>query len=128
MKTVAFFSTPAEAHLALTRLLSADIDAVIRDEFTVSFYWLWSNAVGGVKIEVVEEDFAAAREILAMTPSAEGLIRCPHCGSHDTKIRTLSVFGAVCIIFKLPIPMTRAIADCRQCRKTHDIALNGKSR
>jgi hypothetical protein len=125
MKVVASFSTPAEAHVALTRLNSAGIDAAIRDEFTVTFDWLMSNAIGGVKIEVPDGDASAAREILALRPPEEGVLRCPHCGSVDTRVRVLSVFGAVCIMLKLPIPMTRAIVDCRSCRRTHDVARNG---
>lgn len=125
MKVVASFSTPAEAHLALTRLTSAQIEAVIRDELTVTLNWLWSNAVGGVKIEVVEEDIPAALLILAQPPVEEGLINCPFCGSSETGIRVLSVFSAVCLMLKLPIPATRVIVDCHRCHKTHDIARNG---
>jgi hypothetical protein len=127
MKTIAAYSTPTEAHIALTRLASAGVDAAIRDEFTVTFGWWYSNAVGGVKIEVVEDDVADAREILALLPPEEGVLRCPFCGSRDIGVRVLSVFGAVCVFFKLPIPMTRAIVDCRACRKTHDVAIDGNN-
>jgi hypothetical protein len=126
MKAVASYSTPTEAHVALTRLVSAGIDAVIRDEFTVTFGWWYSNAIGGVKIDVVEEDFADARTILALQPDEEGMLRCPFCGSSDVGVRVLSVFGAVCMLLNLPIPMTRAIVDCRKCQKTHDVAIDGK--
>ena len=126
MKIVSTYSTPAEAHVALSRLESAGIDAVTRDEFTVTFNWFYSNAIGGVKIEVIDEDAAAAREILTLPPAEDGLIRCPHCGSADSSVRTLSVFGAFCLVFKIPIPMTRAFVDCRSCKKTFDVPLNGK--
>jgi len=125
MKTIATFSTPAEAHLALARLASAGIEAAVRDEFTVELNWLYSNAVGGVKIEVFGEDVADARAILALRPTEEGLLRCPFCGSSDTTVRVLNAFGALCIFLKLPIPMTRAVVDCRACRKTHDAAIDG---
>ena len=127
MKTIAAFSTPTEAHVALTRLASAGIDAVIRDEFMITFDWLCSNAIGGVKIEVVEDDVADAREILALPAPEDGVLRCPFCGSFDTSVRVLSVFGAICMVLKLPIPMTRAIVDCRACAKTHDVAIDGKT-
>src|SRR5438874_564570 len=126
MKVVASFSTPTEAHVAMTRLASAGIYAGIRDEFTITFDWFMSNAIGGVKIEVADEDFSTARDILALPPSEEGVLGCPHCGSSDTRVRVLSVFGAVCIVLKLPIPMSRAIVDCRACSKTHDVAMNGR--
>jgi hypothetical protein len=127
MKVVSTYSTPAEAHVALSRLESAGIDAVIRDEFTVTFDWFYSNAIGGVKIEVVEEDETAAREILALPPSEDGLIHCPHCGSADSSVRVLSVFGAFCAFVGIPIPMTRAWVDCRSCKNTYDVPLNGQS-
>lgn len=126
MKTVAAFSTPTEAHLLVARLVSAGIGAVVRDEFTVTFNWLLSNAIGGVKVEVPDEDYDAARAIAAMPPTEEALLRCPYCGSSDTSVRVLSVFGALCMMLKLPIPMTRAVVDCRSCKRTHDIPLNGK--
>jgi len=125
MKTVSAYSTPIEAHLAISRLESANIDAVIRDELTVTFDWRWSNAIGGVKIEVIEEDVSAALEILGLSPQEEGIIKCPHCGSFDTRVRVLSVFGAICIIFTLPIPMTRANVDCRACKRVHSVPIKG---
>lgn len=127
MKTIAAFSTPTEAHLALTRLQSAGIAAAIRDEFTVTFDWFMSNAIGGVKIEVPDEEVGAALEILRLPPPEEGVLRCPYCGSSDTSVRVLSVFGAVCLVLKIPIPMTRAVVDCRSCKKTHDAAIDGKT-
>lgn len=125
MKTIAAYSTPAEAHVVLSRLTSAGIDAAIRDEFTIMFDWLYSNAIGGVKIEVADEDVAAARDILALSPSEPGLLSCPFCGSTTTSVRVLSVAASACILLNLPIPMTRVIVDCHACGKTHDVARNG---
>lgn len=127
MRIVATYSTPAEAHVLISRLASAGIDAAIRDEYTVTFNWLISNAIGGVKVEVREEDYAIAREVVASPPVEEGLLRCPYCGSSNTHVRVLNVFGAICMVLKLPIPMTRAIVDCHACRKTHDVPINGKT-
>ncbi len=126
MRVVSTYSTPAEAHVALSRLESAGIKAVVRDEFTVTLNWLYSDAIGGVKLEVPDDDETAAREILALPAPEPGLIQCPHCGSPRSSVRTLSVFGAFCLIFRIPIPMTRAFIDCRSCGKTYDVPLNGK--
>jgi len=127
MKIVATFSTPAEAHVALTRLECAGLDVALRDEFVVTLSWMYSNAIGGVKLEAVEDDVADARELLALPPPEEGILRCPFCGSFETGVRVLSVFGAICIFLKLPIPMTRAVVDCRACKKTHDVAIDGRT-
>lgn len=58
------FSAPHEAHLACSALRAAGIDATVADANIVAVNWLYSNAVGGVKVLVREEDLAAAREIL----------------------------------------------------------------
>jgi hypothetical protein len=49
VKTIGSYSTPAEAYVAMTRIESAGIKAVVRDEFIVSFHWLISDAIGGRK-------------------------------------------------------------------------------
>lgn len=126
MKTIASFSTPAEAHVAMSRLISAGIAAAIRDEHTIALDWLVSNAIGGVKIEVPEDEVAAAREILELPPPDAGVLRCPYCGSHEAQVRVLSAFGAACVILKLPIPLPSATVDCRNCKKSYKVALNGR--
>lgn len=127
MRIVAAFSTPTEAHLVMSRLRSAGIRAVIRDELTVTFDWCLSNAIGGVKIEVPEEDFDDAMAIVRIEPSERAVLCCPHCGSSDTAVRVLSVFGAICVLLKLPIPMARVVVDCYRCHRTHTASINGKS-
>ncbi len=126
MRTVAAYSTPAEAHVAITRLESAGIVAGIRDEIMITLDWTVSNAVGGVKIEVPDEEAEAAREILGLTPPEEGVLHCPHCGAADGRVRVLSGFALVCVLVKLPIPMTRAVVDCRRCRKCYDVPRDGQ--
>ncbi|EIP96786.1 hypothetical protein OpiT1DRAFT_01210 [Opitutaceae bacterium TAV1] len=126
MRTVATFSTPAEAHMAATRLESAGIPVFIRDENTVTFDWLLSNAVGGVKIEVEEDDWADARRILTLPQSEKGILACPFCGSGDTRVRVLNAWGAVCMMLKLPFPQRRATVDCMNCRRTHRVRIDGK--
>ena len=117
MRKVAAFSTPAEAQILVTRLQSAGIHAVTRDQFTVEFNWMISNAVGGVKVEVPDEEYEDALALCDARPLEEGLLCCPQCGSADVKVRTVGVFTALCIVLKLPIPMTELTVDCMQCHK-----------
>lgn len=63
MKTVAAFSQPIEAHLLRIRLEQEGIVAYLRDENLVTLDWLYSNAVGGVKVDVADEDYEQALEI-----------------------------------------------------------------
>ncbi|MFO1518965.1 MAG: DUF2007 domain-containing protein [bacterium] len=62
--TIATFSRPFEAYLAKGKLESEGIEVFIADENIVGINWLLSNLVGGVKIQVREEEREKAVEIL----------------------------------------------------------------
>jgi hypothetical protein len=70
MKTIAAFSQPIDAHLLIARLAGSGITAYARDEHMVTLDWLASNAVGGVKVDVADEDYPRALELLA-SPAAD---------------------------------------------------------
>ncbi len=67
--TIASFSFPHEAHIARAKLDSEGIPAVLADEFTISMQWLYSNALGGVKVQVPPSCAQRALEILAQDDS-----------------------------------------------------------
>lgn len=71
MKIIAAFSKPIEAHMLIARLAGSGVTAYARDEHMVTLDWLASNAIGGVKVEVADEDYSRALEIIAMPPSDE---------------------------------------------------------
>lgn len=88
MKTIATFSKPEEAHLFRTRLEAVGIPAYVQDEHFVQMDWLGSNAIGGVRVQIADQDWDSAREFLAAdspqpSPDAEDVV-CPKCGSHET--------------------------------------------
>ncbi len=68
MRTVATFSKPIDAHLLVARLEGSGVPAFIRDEHMVTLDWLASNAVGGVKVEVGDDDYDRALEVITATP------------------------------------------------------------
>ena len=70
MVTIATFSKVEEAHLLRMRLEDAGIPAYIRDENTIQIDWLYSNALGGVRVDVSDEDLDAAKAVLALEPEA----------------------------------------------------------
>lgn len=56
METIATFTTPEDAHLFRMFLESRGIEGVILDEYFVQLCWQYSNAIGGVRLVVEEED------------------------------------------------------------------------
>ena len=71
MKTLAAFSKPIDAQLLVTRLEGNGIAAYTRDEYMVTLDWLASNAIGGVKVDVADEDYQRALDLLANGPADE---------------------------------------------------------
>ena len=71
MTTIATFNKPEEAHLLRMRLEAGGIAAFIQDENIVQIDWLLANAIGGVRVQVADEDVAAAHELLAAQDAAE---------------------------------------------------------
>ncbi len=121
MRLLCSYSTPGEAQSVVVRLQSAGIGAVLRDQHTVEFNWLISNAIGGVKVEVPDEEYEDALLLLGEPLLDPGLVVCPACGSGDVFIRPLSAFSAVCVFLKIPIPERVHTVDCRACKKTFSV-------
>jgi hypothetical protein len=121
MKTIATFSKPEEAHLFRTRLEAAGIPAFVQDEYFVQNDWLWSNAIGGVRVQVEDEDCEAVREFLAadspQCPADAVDVVCPKCGSHDTAPdefpRRISFLFV--LLFGFPLPIGRHRWCCASC-------------
>jgi DNA-directed RNA polymerase subunit M/transcription elongation factor TFIIS len=134
--TVATFSLPQQAHIARLRLESEEIDCFLIDENLVATDWLLANAVGGIKVQVREQDADRARSILdarAVLPDSDddddaddddepaesessGPMTCPKCGSPDVERTWFSrrlFFLAVLIGLPLPLPMR--ICRCTRC-------------
>ncbi len=125
MRTVATYSMPSEALAPMSRLQSAGIAANLRDDATLQMNWMWSNAIGGVKLEVPDEDFASARELLGLAPSAAGALQCPYCGSTDVSIRTLNRFTALSLLLVgAPLGPQRTRAECQACGRSHTPTLD----
>lgn len=102
MVTAASFTAPYEAHLAKGRLEANSIAAFIADEYTAGMNWLFSNAIGGVKVQVDKRDLEVALKILvlkgeqdAIAPEIDGSWgEYPKCGSKMVEF-TLSRRGPV---------------------------------
>ena len=73
-----------------SKLESEDIECFIADQNIIQWNWLYSNAVGGIKVQVRESDAKKALDI--MRNKSEGLdfseedaeiavLKCPKCNS-----------------------------------------------
>lgn len=104
--TVATFNFSHDAHMAKNKLEAEGITCIIADEFTIAMVWLYSNALGGIKVKVPEEQYEEARNILDEDysddlndiedhvwdeefediPDPDGEVECPYCHSTDNEL------------------------------------------
>jgi len=68
MKPVATFSWLDEAYIARATLEGHGVQAYIPDELTVSTRPLIGNALGGVRVQVEDEEYERALQILQLPP------------------------------------------------------------
>jgi Putative prokaryotic signal transducing protein len=113
-----------EALLAKSILDSVGINRFLQDENTIRLDWLWSNAIGGVRLIVKEEDAADAAKLLDQKPaeSFETSLgeykqpRCPACGSvnisYGEKGKSLAY---ATVALGVPLPVTRSGWRCSSC-------------
>ncbi|HKV11982.1 MAG TPA: DUF2007 domain-containing protein [Thermoanaerobaculia bacterium] len=125
--TVETFSTPWEAQLARARLESEGIHCVVADESFARLYCGLSNALGGVKLQVREEDAPRAAELLQerqpipeiylVTEEDAARPRCPGCKSDNLDFERWSRVGFLgsWMILGVPLPIPRRRWICRNC-------------
>ena len=120
MTTIASFSKPEEAHLLRLRLEAGGVAAYIQDENMIQLDWMYSNAIGGVKVQIAEEDIDDAREILNEQPidsSAPETPPCPFCLSENIQDyelpRRTSYLSFLLLGF--PLLLSRNNFKCSDC-------------
>jgi ascorbate-specific PTS system EIIC-type component UlaA len=69
--TVAVFVSPHEAGMAKGELEACGIPAFVADEFAIGANPLYSNALGGIKVQVPAQFVEEARQILSLEPPLE---------------------------------------------------------
>ncbi|MDP9122721.1 MAG: DUF2007 domain-containing protein [Acidobacteriota bacterium] len=110
--TVETFTFPWEAQVARARLASEGIYSIIADEH-VNRLMALSQAVGGWRVQVREDDLLTASEVLLrrapipeiyLVTEEQSARRCPACGSGEL---SLARGPWVVLGFSLPIPRSR---------------------
>jgi hypothetical protein len=127
MQTIASFRDASEAHIVRGLLESEGMHPVIQDEFLIQNDWVYSQAIGGVKLQVPDEEFDLAREILArdpgeQSPSSEETPElcsddiCPKCGSCSTTGQQYSLWSLIpSLILQLPVFFKKRRRVCTEC-------------
>lgn len=123
--TIRSFRDLPNALLAKSVLDSAHIECLLSDENVIRMDWLWSNALGGVKLFVKEEDVQAALELLDQEPiekfdaSTTGEYeqpRCPNCDSLNVSFgETGKRLSYVAVAVGMPLPVKRGGWKCESC-------------
>lgn len=124
--TVDRFRDLSVAIVARGALEAAGISCFLRDENTVRLDWQISNMIGGMRLQVQEQDRDAALTVLRhLTPAesgqeADALLAgdlCPFCGSPEIHRveRGLGMRAAALWMLSLPLPRGRHYWRCDSC-------------
>jgi len=126
---------PTQAHMVQGYLESEGIDTMLKDELTTQVNNMYSNAVGGVKVMVRDEDYENVQLILqkggyinpeklekievVYRTSTTNKNYCPFCHSENIgKKKTHDVIMLIAsMIFGLIFPMVRRTDMCFDCGK-----------
>lgn len=122
--TVATFSQAIEAHLIKSKLEWENIECTLADENIVNINWLYSNAVGGVKLQVKESDVKKALDIIGKKQTISDVIQqsgngfqCPKCNSSNVQYEKFSrrlVFISW-LLLGVPFPFLKRKYKCVEC-------------
>jgi len=137
LKTIITFTLPQDAYLAKGYLESEGVETFILDELTAQVYNFYSNAIGGVKLQVNEEDYENGLrilqkggyinsdekkeenkiEIVHLDKSVDKKI-CPFCKSDNIgKKKEPNLFTVILLIFKILFPIFKRSYICYDCNK-----------
>lgn len=126
--TIQRLNTSIDAHLLQNYLESEDIESFILDEHTVDMNPLFSNAIGGVRLQVKEEDVERAKELIEIYYHKPYLdkegneVKCPQCasthlfGDFNSMKNAGSVMAAITSFFFGVFPIYRKrVYRCKEC-------------
>lgn len=137
--TIQTFSYPHEVAIIQAHLEAEGIECFIKDGLTLQVQPFYSNAIGGVKLQVKESDVERALDIMKASgylsqDSAESKeaytvvettgsedprtgIRCPRCGSDEVSKPKLSqaAFAIGVLLLGFPLPFMSKTCHCFNC-------------
>lgn len=84
MVTIRTFDNYFSANIMLGRLREAGINCYLKDEYTVTIDPMLSNAIGGIKLTVNEQDAEMVRNILKeFDDEYLRAVACPQCNANN---------------------------------------------
>jgi Putative prokaryotic signal transducing protein len=125
--TLRHFRDIPEALLAKGKLESAGIECVLADGNLVRMDWLLSNAIGGIRLQVDQQDLEFARAVLDEPIPAEFGAeevgetfvqpRCPRCCSLDIGFEKIDRFWTygLWLLLSFPIRICKGRWKCYGC-------------
>lgn len=134
--TIDTYMFPQDAYMAKNVLEAEELPVFLKDEFSVQVNNFYSNALGGVKLQVKEEDKEKALEILrdagflstenGMTPKnhkKESFQKkfskiCPYCDSQEVSPKKrLGLLFAISYFIGVALPFAKSTYHCFDCGK-----------
>jgi len=132
--TIMTFTYPSELAVLRAKLEDNEIECRVLNELTVQVNPFYSNAIGGVKLQVKESEWLRASVILKnggyikdenLVPSknqdelydATSGLKCTNCGSEDVMKNKISgrVFAISVLLLGFPIPFISKMYHCFNC-------------
>ena len=125
--TIAQYRDLPQAGLDRSLLEAHGLVCFLENEFTVGVNWLYSTAIGGVKLKVLEADVAQAKEILqeryggaAEAEDDQAGIRpdnvCPRCGAAKIERKSYTrKLAAISLLLTLPLFFFLKRYRCNSC-------------
>ena len=128
MKKVASFRDAYNAHFLRGSLEAEGIPAFVLDEQVATINWLYSEAIGGVKVHVPDEFYDKALDIIEKinrpNESEETKLEaqivqadvCPSCGSSSIATTKYSLWTLLpALIFLCPLFFGKRRWQCESC-------------
>jgi hypothetical protein len=123
--TIGSYSTAFEADIVRAGLEAFEIHASLVDAEIIRLNWLWSNVLGGVKVQVPEAEAAEAHRILELelgyeedSQASDQVVvdSCPRCGSlHTDYYLDKRVAFLTWLVFNIPLFPALSRRSCGQC-------------
>jgi hypothetical protein len=118
-----------KANIALTKLQNEGIEAMLKDENSVTLNPILGNAIGGIKLMIQEKDAIQVKEIFqSWIEAGRELSKCPKCFSSDLDLITKQTPSNFFMAIASALFANYALADthykCQKCGHQFDLSAN----